>query len=127
MLVVASFRAIQYTWALRSPSWCHYRVLPVLPFGQGLYYSLWVLDGWTCLHVTMEGSSSFLNLKLLKKKVVIHYIQLIFSALATCITCALVKAETYKGKSVILLHCKCLMYFKLAITLLLITAWGETL
>lgn len=35
---------------------------------------------------------------------------LIFSALATCIARALVKEETYKGKCVILLHCKCLIF-----------------
>lgn len=55
------------------------------------------------------------------------YIPLIFSALVTCMTCASVKEEMYKGKCVILLHFKCLICFELAIALFLITAWEETL
>lgn len=55
------------------------------------------------------------------------YIPLIFTALVTCMTCASVKEEMYKGKCVILLHFKCLICFELAIALFLITAWEETL
>lgn len=53
--------------------------------------------------------------------------QLCTSALIIYMSYALVMEKLYRGKCVILLQYKCLIYFDLAIFVFLITAWDKTL